>query len=620
VSMLKAENLAVSVDTAEGRAEVLREISFELEAGKLLGVVGESGAGKSMIGRLVAGMLPPGFAVTAGSLRFEAEDLVALPPRRRQAILGKDITFIPQHPLTSLNPVRTIGGLFDEHLRRLGLAGAAERRDRAIGHLSDVHLPDPGELLGRYPHQLSGGMCQRVLIAMAFAGEPKLIIADEPTTALDVVTQAHIVAVIGEMRARYSTALMFITHDLRLAAQICDEIIVMYAGEIVERGPARAVFARPCHPYTASLELANPSLGGEPRRLLSLPEHMPGLTAYAGLSGCRFAPRCPIKDPACAERRSDLVEIELGRWLRASGRCRGAELGARERVGHATAGRAPERGSPPLIRVSDLGKTYRGRRSLLGGRGGAVDAVRNVSFELHAGEFVGIVGESGSGKSTLARLLMGLETPSAGRIELDGHDVTGPFARHAALRVPAIQMIFQDPQSALNPRRRVGRLVTQPLEAGRSPMPWAERLERAKVLLREAGLPVDVMERYPSQLSGGQRQRVNIARALSTAPKALVADEIVSGLDVSVQAQLLNLLLRIREESDIALLFISHDLAVVRYLCSRVLVMYKGAVVEEGATETVFARPQHPYTKTLLAAVPPDDVAVEWRPSELSQI
>ena len=538
----------------------------------------------------------------------------------RQALLGKDITFIPQHPLTSLNPVRSIGTLFDEHLRRLGVGGAAERRARAIAHLDDVHLPDPADLLHKYPHQLSGSMCQRVLIAMAFAGEPKLIIADEPTTALDVVTQAHIMGVIGEMRARHATALMFITHDLRLAAQICDEIIVMYAGEIIERGPARAVFAAPGHPYTASLELANPNLTGAPRKLLSLPEHMPGLTAYAGLPGCRFAPRCPVADPACAGYRTALGEAEPGRWVRAAGRCLGADLAAREGLAHTIGGQAPDGTESPLMRVEALGKTYRGRCTMLGGRRSAVEAVRNVSFELRAGEFVGIVGESGSGKSTVARLLMGLETPSAGRIEIDGTDVTGPFSRHAGLRVRAIQMIFQDPQSALNPRRRVGRLVTQPLESGRQPMRWPERLARARELLGHAGLPVDMLDRYPSQLSGGQRQRVNIARALSTAPKVLVADEIVSGLDVSVQAQILNLLLRLREESDIALLFISHDLAVVRYLCSRVLVMHKGDVVEAGATETVFSRPQHAYTKTLLAAVPPDDVTVDWRPAEVADV
>ena len=389
----------------------------------------------------------------------------------------------------------------------------------------------------------------------------------------------------------------------------------MYAGEIVERGPARPVFAKPYHPYTASLELANPTLGGAPRRLLSLPEHMPGLSAYAGLVGCRFGPRCPVADPTCTDRGSTLNEIEPGRWARAEGSCLKADLSVRPIESHSTGQKIDSSESTPLLRVDDLGKTFGGRRNLLGGVRGSTEAVQQVSFSLRAGEFVGIVGESGSGKSTVARLLMGLETPTTGRIEIDGADVTGPFERHAAARVQAIQMIFQDPQSALNPRRRIGRLVTQPLESGHQPMKWPERLERARKLLDQAGLPVDVLERYPSQVSGGQRQRINIARALSTAPKILVADEIVSGLDVSVQAQILNLLLRLRQESDIALLFISHDLAVVRYLCSRVLVMHKGAVVEAGDTESVFSKPQHAYTKTLVAAVPPDDVSGEWRPT-----
>jgi len=619
MSMLEARDLTVTAKLAGGPVEVLRDISFSLEAGKLLGVVGESGAGKSMIGRLVAGMLPNGFSVSAGSLAFEGEDLAALEPRRRHALLGKDITFIPQQPLTSLNPVRSIGTQFDEHLKRLGVAGAGQRRARAVGHLRDVHLPRPEELMHRYPHQLSGGMCQRVLIAMAFAGEPKLIIADEPTTALDVVSQARIMGVIEEMQAQYATALLFITHDLRLAAQVCDEIMLMYAGEIVEHGPARQVFAAPRHPYTASLELANPSLSGAPRRLLSLPEHMPGLSSFADLKGCRFAPRCPVADGACAERRPPLTEVEPGRWVRAAGACLAPDLAA-DVTAHVTGtadANAAANGATPVMRVEDLSKTFRGRGGFLGQGRSPVEAVRQVNFELQPGEFVGIVGESGSGKSTVARLLMGLETPTAGRIEIEGADLTGPFSRHAAARVSAIQMIFQDPQSALNPRRRIGRLVTQPLESGKRPLNWSERLERARELLREAGLPADMMERYPSQVSGGQRQRVNIARALSSAPRVLVADEIVSGLDVSVQAQILNLLLRLREESDIALLFISHDLSVVRYLCSRVLVMYKGEVVETGATQDVFDNPAHEYTRTLLAAAPPDDVAVKWQPASV---
>ena len=617
MTLLTARNLVVTAQIAGGRADVLRDISFGLEPGKMLGVVGESGAGKSMIGRLVAGLLPYAFEVTAGSLSFQGEDLVGLAPRRRQAILGKEITFIPQQPQTSLNPVRSIGSQFDEHLKRLGVSGAAGRKKRAVGHLRDVRLPDPEYLLRRFPHQLSGGMCQRVLIAMAFAGEPKLIIADEPTTALDVVSQAHIMSVIGEMRAQHATALLFITHDLRLAAQICDEIIVMYAGEIVERGPARSVFSRPLHPYTASLELANPRLTGVPRRLLPLPQQMPGLSAYASLPGCRFAPRCSLADPACAEHHTQLSEAEPGHWVRAGGRCLGAQLTAPPSETHSAGDMVWQGDAPPLMRVENLSKTFGGRRGMLGGTSSTVEAVRQVNFELRAGEFVGIVGESGSGKSTVARLLMGLETPTLGRIEIAGVDVTGPFSRHADTRVRAIQMIFQDPQSALNPRRRIGRLVTQPLESGRRPMTWSKRLERAKDLLREVGLPVDVLQRYPSQISGGQRQRVNIARALSTAPKVLIADEIVSGLDVSIQAQILNLLLHLRHESDIAVLFISHDLAVVRYLCSRVLVMYEGAVVEAGATEAIFENPRHAYTKTLLAAAPPDDVNVDWRPADI---
>jgi peptide/nickel transport system ATP-binding protein len=458
-------------------------------------------------------------------------------------------------------------------------------------------------------------MCQRVLIALAFASDPELIVADEPTTALDVTTQAHIVLLLRRLQAARGTAVVFITHDLALAAHLCDEILVLYAGDVVEQGPAKAVFAAPRHPYTRALQHAIPPLAGPRQRLASLPDHMPGLAAFADLPGCRFARRCPHADPACRDALPPLQEISAGHRVRCTTACAdgGAVSGETLPLGDAPAALP---GATAVLQLDRLSKTYRTRTGFLGRARPAV-ALEAASLSVGPGEFVGIVGESGSGKSTLARLVMGLDAPSGGRIVLEGREiVTGKAGWR--VRLKALQMVFQDPQSALNPRRRVASLATQALEVGRHRMTRAERHARALELLRETGLPPEIGERFPPQLSGGQRQRVNIARALCATPRLLVADEIVSGLDVSVQAQILNLLLRLREEHGIALLFISHDLSVVRYLCSRVVVMHRGAIVEAGPTETVFAAPQHAHTRALLGAVPPDDFDRPWPPAGIA--
>ncbi len=602
--LLEARNLSVAF--GPGAVPILRNVGFSLEEGRVLGVVGESGAGKSMLARTIAHMLPPRFQLAGGELDFRGRSLTRLSEDERRALLGKDIAFVPQEPLTGLNPVLTIGAQFGEHLARLGVPRAARAR-LAVQMLDSVHLRDPRALLSRYPHQLSGGMCQRVLIAMAFAGEPGLVVADEPTTALDVTIQARIMRIIAEMKQRHRTALVLITHDLRLAAHTCDEILVLYAGCVVEHGPAKQVFGEPRHPYTRCLALANPSLSGERRELVALSDHMPGLTELAGIAGCRFASRCPIRGEGCESDEPQLALQSPGRRAACHHLDRVAGI-----VAHAASALAPAPAAAPVLRVEGLTKRFSEGRSIFSGASRDVLAVDDVSFELRANEFVGIVGESGSGKSTLARLLMGLEQPTSGRIWIDGRPLAPADAESHRLRIAALQMVFQDPQSALNPRRRVASIVTQAMEAGSRRAAWPQRLERARSLLGDIGMPEDSALRYPAQLSGGQRQRVNIARALCAVPRVLVADEIVSGLDVSVRAQLLNLLLRLKGERDIALLFISHDLTVVRYLCERVLVMYRGGIVEAGATRDVFERPRHEYTRRLLAAVPPDDLHSRW--------
>lgn len=554
-----------------------------------------------MIGRAIAQLLPPGFAITAGALSFQNRDLLRMAPAHRRALLGRAIAFIPQAPLTALNPVMTIGRQFDEHLVRVGLGSRTERHEQAVAMLAAAHLPQASELLAKYPHQLSGGMCQRVLIAMAFASNPRLVIADEPTTALDASLHPQIVRLIADMQREHGTAVIFITHDLRLAAHVCDDVIVLYAGRAVERGPARSVLAAPGHPYTRCLQLANPSVTKR-RVLYVIPEQMPSLRELRRISGCHFAPRCPVAAEDC--RRADPPDVAVG--TNHVSACFRTET-THQIVTPDSASLNATAVERPLLQVDGLAKHYAGDRWFGSTQG--VAAVKNVSFCIAENEFVALVGQSGSGKSTIAKLLVGLERPSNGRILLDGCDLTGSTR---ALRSTTVQMVFQDPQSALNPRRRVASIVTQALEASSRAASTEERLARAQTLLAEVGLPADFAARFPAQLSGGQRQRINIARALCSLPRLLVADEIVSGLDVSIQAQILALLARLRSELGFAMLFISHDLSVVRHLCSRVLVMYRGEIVEQGQIEAVFSDPQHPHTRALLSSVPPEEPASTW--------
>ncbi len=603
---LQAKDLTVAARIDGDDVPAIRALSFELSPGKILGLVGESGAGKSMVGRAIAQLLPAGFAIAAGSLLFEGEDLVRMAPARRRGLLGRAIAFIPQAPMTALNPVRTIGAQFDEHLARFSEAGRKQRRERALAMLAAARLPQAGDLLAQYPHQLSGGMCQRVLIALAFASNPRLVIADEPTTALDVTMHPQILRLIAEMQRQHGTAVIFITHDLRLAAQLCDDVIVMYAGRAVESGPARAVLSSPAHPYTRCLQLANPSLRAERRVLYVMPDQMPSLRQLRRMTGCYFAPRCPLAAEDC--RRSEPPQIGIAAD-RSVACVRAAATPGIATIRRATAVR--DSSGRPVLQVEGLCKHYAIGRGLFA-NARTFAAVKEASFSIAENEFVALVGESGSGKSTIAKLVVGLEQPSGGRILLNGKDLMDPSMRRGALRAMSLQMVFQDPQSALNPRRRVANIVTQAMEAGSRHASWEERQRRTSELLAEVGLSTDFAARLPGQLSGGQRQRVNIARALCSIPKILVADEIVSGLDVSIQAQLLNLLARLRAELSFAMLFISHDLSVVRHLCSRVLVMYRGEIVEQGPIEAVFADPQHAHTRALLSSVPPDEPEAAW--------
>jgi peptide/nickel transport system ATP-binding protein len=404
------------------------------------------------------------------------------------------------------------------------------------------------------------------------------------------------------MQQQHGTAVVFITHDLRLAAQLCDQIVVMYAGRAIESGIARSILSEPAHPYTRCLQLANPTMHEARRTLYVMPDQMPSLRQLANMRGCHFAARCPLVVADCRQTEPPNVAIANAHRVACIRATDVANIATTETVA------AKQLGAQRIIlQVERLQKRYAVGDGLFGGAR-MVEAVKDASFSVAENEFVALVGESGGGKSTIARLLVGLERASGGRILLNGEDLTDPSLRGGARSAASVQMVFQDPQSALNPRRRVASIVTQAMEAGTRHASWEERLKRTGELLSEIGLAAD----FPGQLSGGQRQRVNIGRALCNIPKILIADEIVSGLDVSIQAQLLNLLTRLRSELSFAMLFISHDLSVVRHMCSRVLVMYRGEIVEQGPIETVFADPKHAHTRALLSSVPPDDPQAPW--------
>jgi dipeptide transport system ATP-binding protein len=617
--MLAIDNLTLSCQIDGRRIDLLRNLSVSLARGRVLGLVGESGAGKSMIGRIIAGHTPPGFEVTQGRVLFDGADLLSLERKAWRALLGRRIAFIPQEPLTALNPVLTIGQTFDEHLAHLGIA-PKERRALMLRQFDAVHLPKPDDMLRRYPHELSGGQCQRVLIAMAFVANPALIVADEPTTALDVVSQVNVLRLLAEQRRQHETAMLLITHDLRLAAHVCDDIAVLYAGEQVEYGPARDVLRRSRHPYTWALDQATPDVHGKPRRLSALSGQMPGVSAMGSITGCRFAPRCPQRLAACEAEPPPSIESAPGHWVRclrprdvasasADGACESKAAAWQASDGNVS--------GTPLIELRDATLCYTARRGLFGQRKVQNFAVEGLSLAVQPGEFVGIVGESGSGKSSVAKLIVGAEALTGGMLLIEGQDRALANAEVRRLNREHVQMIFQDPHSALNPRRSVYRLLTQAYEAGHAVATMTEqpRNGRAQELLADVGLPRDMLPRFPGQLSGGQKQRVNIGRALCVMPRLIVADEIVSGLDVSVQAQILNLLIELGRRHGIALVLISHDLSVVRYLCSRVVVMQRGKVVEQGKTEQVFSDPQHAYTRLLLSSVPPADPTVPWPPA-----
>ncbi|MDX6396361.1 MAG: peptide/nickel transport system ATP-binding protein ddpF [Streptosporangiaceae bacterium] len=558
-----------------------------------------------MTGLSIMGLLPPGGAIVGGSIKLDGRELVGLPASDLRAIRGHDIAMIFQDPLTSLDPTKTIGYQVAEPLRRHRGAGQAAAMDRAAEVLGLVGMPRPAERLGDYPHQLSGGLRQRVMIAMALACEPRLLIADEPTTALDVTIQAQILALLRDLSERLGMAMLLITHDMGVIAGNADRVQVMYAGRMVETAAAGTLFRRMRHPYTRALLASIPRLSQDSKQpLLAIGGLPPDLSDPP--AGCRFAPRCDRATDQCRTSEPALggesQQHLFACWHPVAGPAQaGITDGAAGGPGRAEAAVPPGR---TLLEVRDLVKEFPVTSGPFAARtAGRVHAVSDVSFTVTAGETFGLVGESGCGKTTIGRLVVALERPNSGSVLLGERDISGLGGGELRKQRRDLQLMFQDPYSSLDPRMRVGSIIREPLSIHRVGT-RRQQQQRVYELLDEVGLPRSAAERYPHEFSGGQRQRIGLARALTLNPKVIVADEPVSALDVSVRAQVLNLMKRLQAAHGLTYIVISHDLAVVKYMADRIGVMYLGKLVEMGSGDDIYQRAAHPYTAGLIAAIP----------------
>ncbi|MEJ1977542.1 MAG: ABC transporter ATP-binding protein [Acetobacteraceae bacterium] len=602
-ALLSVENLSVEFRTARGVVTAVSGVSWTVKPGETMAIVGESGCGKSVSALAVMRLLAkPAGRVSGGRILFQGRDLLAVPEKQMRAIRGRDIAMVFQEPMTSLNPVLSIGLQITEPLRiHLGMT-EAQARERAMELLGLVGMSDAARRLDQYPHQFSGGMRQRVMIAIALACNPKLIIADEPTTALDVTIQAQILELMKDLSRRLGIAMVIITHNLGIVARYADRLTVMYAGRVVEEGTAARVFAKPHHPYTIGLLRCIPRLDHPRSYDLDTIEGLPPNLSNPP-SGCRFAARCRYRLAICDidPPLYDVGEGQRSACHRVSEIAQGLAMPAQAAAPPAEAMADPA----PLLVVRGLTKhfPFPGHRDA----GAVIRAVENVSFDIGKGQTLGVVGESGCGKTTVARMVLRLQQPTAGAIHFEGADLAA--ASHAQLKAvrTRMQVIFQDPFSSLNPRMSVGAILDEPqLVYRRAPTRRAAR-ERSVALLEQVGLIADMATRFPHQLSGGQRQRVGIARALAMEPSFIVCDEPVSALDVSIQGQIVNLLSALQRKLDMTYLFIAHDLAVVRHLSHRVVVMYLGRIMEMADRDALYSEPLHPYTEALLDAAPVPD-------------
>lgn len=587
----------LSIDYGEARA--VRDVSFAIAPGEAYGLIGESGSGKSTVAYGVMGYLNGG-RVTAGRITLSGRDVFAMSRRDLERVRGPVVSMVFQDPMNALNPSIRVGEQIAEGIRRHTGLGRRQAAARAVELIGLVNLPDPEMIALRYPHQLSGGQQQRIVIAMALALEPSLLILDEPTTGLDVTTEAVILDLIAQIKARSNVAILFISHNLGVVARMCDRVGVLYAGTLVEEGPTAQVLRASRHPYTRGLIKAMPSIVAE-REMVGIPGSLPDLTEVP--PGCAFRERCPLAEPACGRGEIAMEPVAPGHFSRC---LRWREAAASLPEPAAVQRRAVLADAAPRLRVENLSRTY--------SSGGVlpfmkprlqIRALRSVTLDIKAGETVAVVGESGSGKSTFGRLIAGLDRPAEGRILFEDEDI-GEVARSRGKEHQRdIQFIFQNPQSALNPHHTVAEIVARPLRLYLGLSGEALR-QRTRDILAAVRLGERYLDRAPQQLSGGEKQRVCIARAFAANPRLVICDEPTSALDISVQAAILQELRRLQSVSErqTSYMFITHDLGVVRQIADRVAVMYLGEIVEFGATADIFSTPQHPYTEALLAAVP----------------
>jgi peptide/nickel transport system ATP-binding protein len=611
---LEVSDLTTHIQLSRSVVHAVGNVDVSIDAGQTVGLVGESGSGKSMLSLSILGLLPNGGHITGGSIKLGDQELVGLKEREMRRLRGDAVSMIFQDSQSSLNPTKAIGDQVAEPVMLHRKASRSEARDRVLEVLELVGLPRPKERLGDFPHQLSGGLRQRVMIAIALACEPRVLLADEPTTALDVTIQAQILALLDDLKDRLGMATLLVTHDMGVVAGRTDLINVMYAGRIVETAPTDRLFSAMRHPYTQGLLGSIPRLDQDTRQpLVTIRGLPPDLTNPP--EGCRFAARCPRATDQCRVEEPPLTGDDPSHKFA----CWHPVDGPLERHIDPSLVAHPERpkNAAHLLQVDQVVREYPVTAgAILQRKVASVKAVSGVDLYLDKGETFGLVGESGCGKTTLGKLIVGIEKPDGGRIALEGEEIfrlSGSKLRNARRD---LQMMFQDPYSSLDPRMRVGAILREPLVI-QGVGSRRDRDSKIRGLLDEVGLPQNALERYPHEFSGGQRQRIGLARALMLDPKVIVADEPVSALDVSIRSQVLNLMKRLQAEREMASIVISHDLAVVKYLANRIGVMYLGKVVEIGSGEDIYLRPAHPYTEALIKTIPVPDPAAERAKHEI---
>lgn len=611
--LLEVVDLHTQFETDLGSVKAVDGVSFEIERGETFGIVGESGAGKSVTGLSIMNLIDSPGRIVKGEIRFKGQDLLSMSTEELRDIRGNEIAMIFQDPMTSLNPVYTVGEqIIDTVLQHTDLS-REQARQRTIEILDDVGIPDAANRIDDYPHQFSGGMRQRALIGMAISCEPDLIIADEPTTALDVTIQAQILELLSELQEEYGLAIQIITHDMGVIAQTSDRVGVMYAGQIVEESPTEEIFASPRHPYTLGLMKAIPRLDDPRTRLQTIKGRMPDLIETP--SGCSFHPRCPYAIEECKQEVPPLEPVGKEKDRKtACIRSDDIDFESERKIEPDTDDNDDRVPGEPILEVSNIKKHFTPEAKSWYEQWfdpEYVRAVDGVSLQINKGETLGLVGESGCGKSTLGHTLLQLYEPDEGTVLYAGDDITEMRKRELREKRSDLQLIFQDPFSSLNPRQTVRQIIGRPMEIHGEFDSEAKKDERIKELLVEVGLSKDHIDRYPHEFSGGQKQRIGIARALAVEPDFIVADEPVSALDVSVQAKITNVLMDLQEEYDLTYLFIAHDLNIVQHISDRIAVMYLGEIVEIGTVDEIFEPPYHPYTEILLTSIPRPDPTID---------